>query len=143
MTLTNKHLTQVCLQGCQNPKLTCRHLRNDEMDESKWYCQKLQPGVRSMIDRNVNAVLKSPHAGAVKMPCGISSFEACQLPTAEAVGLPFQLQATFNSGLTDGNRPVETARAAMFFAALWSAFSVCPQILQQNSAWLLRFDFSQ
>ena len=41
-----------------------------------------------------------------------------QLPTAEAVGLPFQLQATFNSGLTDGNRPVETARAAMFFAAL-------------------------
>lgn len=70
MTLTNKHLIQVCLHGCQNPKLTCRYLRNDEMDESKWYCQKLQPEVRSKIDRNVDAVLESPHTGVIKMPCG-------------------------------------------------------------------------
>jgi hypothetical protein len=70
MTLTNKHLAQVCLQGCQNSKLTCRYLRNDEMDDSKWYCQKLQPEVRSRIDRNVDAVLDSPHTVLIKMPCG-------------------------------------------------------------------------
>ena len=40
------------------------------MDESKWYCQKLQPEVRSIIDINVDAVLDSPHTSAIKMPCG-------------------------------------------------------------------------
>ena len=40
------------------------------MDESKWYCQKLQPEVRSIIDINVDAVLGSPHTSVIKMPCG-------------------------------------------------------------------------
>lgn len=51
--------------------MTCRYLRNDEIEDSKWYCQKLQPEVKAKIDANVNAALESPHhAGVIKMPCG-------------------------------------------------------------------------
>jgi hypothetical protein len=71
MTLTSRHLAEVCMQGCHDAGLTCRYLRNDEIDESKWYCQKLQPEIKSRIDRDVNAVLESiRRPEKIKMPCG-------------------------------------------------------------------------
>lgn len=50
MTLSANHLKDVCLLGCEDVKNTCRYLRNDELDPSKWHCQKLSYQVRTKID---------------------------------------------------------------------------------------------
>lgn len=71
MTLTNRHLKEVCLYGCSDIRQTCRYLRNDEIDDSKWYCQKLQPEIKKKIDANVSAAVDSPYySGSIKIPCG-------------------------------------------------------------------------
>jgi hypothetical protein len=57
MSLTHKHLKEVCLLGHSDKSKTCRYLRNDELDEEKWYCQKLQPSIKKKIDRDVLGVL--------------------------------------------------------------------------------------
>lgn len=54
MTLSAKHLKDVCLLGFSNKSKTCRYLRNDELDSSKWHCQKLMPQIREKIDMEVN-----------------------------------------------------------------------------------------
>lgn len=53
MTLTIKHLQDICLLGHRDKSKTCRYLKNDELEENKWYCQKLQPLVKSKIDKNL------------------------------------------------------------------------------------------
>lgn len=50
MTLTNKHLKDVCLLHHHDVRLVCRYLRNDELDHKKWYCQKLQSQIKESID---------------------------------------------------------------------------------------------
>jgi hypothetical protein len=54
MTLSFDHLKNVCLLGFKNPSKTCRYLRNDELDSSKWHCQKLNLQAKSKIDIEVD-----------------------------------------------------------------------------------------
>lgn len=54
MTLSSDHLRDVCLLGFKDPAKTCRYLRNDELDASKWHCQKLVPQIKSRIDAEVS-----------------------------------------------------------------------------------------
>ena len=58
MTITAKHLRDICLLGSQDNSLTCRYLKNDELEEGKWYCQKLQPLVKKKIDKEVSEMKK-------------------------------------------------------------------------------------
>lgn len=53
MTLSQNHLKDVCLLGFSDHSKMCRYLRNDELDPSKWHCQKLIPHVRERIDSEV------------------------------------------------------------------------------------------
>jgi hypothetical protein len=48
MTITPKHLNDICLLGSKTGE--CRYLRNDELDSAKWYCQKLQLAAKAKID---------------------------------------------------------------------------------------------
>lgn len=50
MTLSQKHLEDVCLLRCSDKAKICRYLRNDELDASKWYCQKLHELSKTRID---------------------------------------------------------------------------------------------
>lgn len=54
MTLTQKHLDDVCLLNFDNVSKTCRYLKNDELDQRKWYCQKLQTEIKSKIDKFIH-----------------------------------------------------------------------------------------
>ena len=58
MTLTNKHLGEVCLLFHPNVTKTCRYLLNDELDSSKWYCQKLRKEAKEQIDDNIASLDK-------------------------------------------------------------------------------------
>ena len=53
MTLTLKHLQDICLLGHQDKSKTCRYLKNDELENNKWYCQKLQPMTKLKIDNDI------------------------------------------------------------------------------------------
>lgn len=55
MTISPKHLKDICLLGCQEKSKTCRYLKSDELDEGKWYCQKLQPHAKVKIDVTIEA----------------------------------------------------------------------------------------
>lgn len=55
MALTIRHLGEVCLLHHPDPTKTCRYLSNDELDSSKWYCQKLRPDAKRQIDEVVDA----------------------------------------------------------------------------------------
>lgn len=53
MTLTYKQLRDVCLIESTDNTKVCRYLSQDELDQNKWYCQKLNLIMKSKIDRNV------------------------------------------------------------------------------------------
>lgn len=53
MTLSPNHLEHVCLLGLPDASKTCRYLRNDELDPSKWHCQKLAVQSKKRIDLEV------------------------------------------------------------------------------------------
>jgi len=63
MTLSPKQLKDVCLLGHSDISKTCRYLRNDELDQSKWHCQKLMCGVKSKIDYQVETSIKKSPSG--------------------------------------------------------------------------------
>ena len=63
---------------------------------------------------------------------------SCQLPTAKAVGLPFHLPDRLGSGRSAIGW-LTSALDAMFFAALISALSVYPHLIQTKSDWVFRF----
>jgi hypothetical protein len=63
MTLSNKHLEDICLLNCSDSSKVCRYLNNDELDESKWYCQKLQPKMKSKIDLSIVSIRKGKRKG--------------------------------------------------------------------------------
>jgi hypothetical protein len=50
MTISPKHLKEVCLLGFSELSKTCRYIRNDELDPSKWHCQKLSTYSKKKID---------------------------------------------------------------------------------------------
>ena len=50
MTISQKHLNDICLLNCRDKSQTCRYLRNDELDANKWHCQKLHHVSRKKID---------------------------------------------------------------------------------------------
>lgn len=52
MTLSQKHLNNVCLLG--KGSKTCRYLYNDDLNQSKWYCNKLRPIEKSKIDVSID-----------------------------------------------------------------------------------------
>lgn len=63
MTLSVNHLNDVCLLGCPDIHKTCRYLRNDELNPSKWHCQKLIPEIKSKIDYSVKTSIKKIPSG--------------------------------------------------------------------------------
>jgi hypothetical protein len=71
MTLSARHLQDVCLLGEADKNKTCRYLRNDDLDESKWYCQKLQQRIKSKIDKNILAMKERVGSSlSINMPSG-------------------------------------------------------------------------
>jgi hypothetical protein len=72
MTLTNRHLAEVCLLHHSDPVCTCRYLANDELDETKWYCQKL----RKEESRKINESL-AEISNKSKVRMGIPSGDNC------------------------------------------------------------------
>lgn len=53
MSLSKRHLEDVCLLNSNDKSAVCRYLLNDELDSSKWHCQKLKIAAKRMIDRDV------------------------------------------------------------------------------------------
>lgn len=45
-----------------DPTKTCRYLVNDEIDMHKWYCQKLRPEVKSVVDATISASSRKSRA---------------------------------------------------------------------------------
>jgi hypothetical protein len=52
MTLSQKHLQEVCMMNCGSR--TCRYLYNDELNPNIWHCNKLKPIEKLKIDKRVN-----------------------------------------------------------------------------------------
>lgn len=73
MTLTNKHLSEVCLLFQSNVTKTCRYLTNDDLDDSKWYCQKLRKEIKDQIDDNIASFDKRS-----RLKNGIPSGDNCE-----------------------------------------------------------------
>jgi len=53
MTITPKHLQDVCLLNHPDISKTCRYLSQDELDSNKWHCQKLRSYIKFEIDLEV------------------------------------------------------------------------------------------
>ena len=71
MTLSARHLKDICLLDSTDKNKTCRYLRNDELDENKWYCQKLQQHIKSKIDKNIMAMKRRVSGSlSINMPSG-------------------------------------------------------------------------
>lgn len=74
MTLSNRQLQDICLLNSEDKSKTCRYLSNDELDENKWYCQKLRGKIKERIDDDVFVFLhrhKSASSSSVPaFPCG-------------------------------------------------------------------------
>lgn len=73
MTLTNRHLGEVCLLHHPDPTKTCRYLLNDELDPDKWYCQKLRPAAKSSADVSV-----SSNSRKTRIRLGVPSGDNCE-----------------------------------------------------------------
>lgn len=73
MTLTNRHLGEVCLLHNPDPTKTCRYLLNDELDPDKWYCQKLRPDAKIYAD-----ILISSNSRKSKVRLGMPSGDNCE-----------------------------------------------------------------
>lgn len=73
MTLTNRHLGEVCLLHHLDSTKTCRYLVNDELDSKKWYCQKLRPETKKIIDATVASVTRKSRARM-----GMASGDNCE-----------------------------------------------------------------
>lgn len=56
MTLTRKHIEDVCLLWHANPSKTCRHIIADELDSNKWYCNKLRPNANDSLLLNSSSM---------------------------------------------------------------------------------------
>lgn len=68
MSLSPKHLKDVCLLGQADSSLTCRYLRNDELDPSKWHCQKLIPHLKDKIDNEIDNYLENNQRAGLRSP---------------------------------------------------------------------------
>ncbi len=65
MTISARPLIDICLLGCQDRSKTCRYLKNDELEEGKWYCQKLQPQAKARIDVTIESFVRRSHMTVV------------------------------------------------------------------------------
>ena len=72
MTLTNRHLGEVCLLHHPDSTKTCRYLVNDELDPRKWYCQKLRPDAKKAIDITIESVTRKS-----RVRLGLASGDNC------------------------------------------------------------------
>lgn len=73
MTLTSRHLGEVCLLHHPDPTRTCRYLVNDELDGTKWYCQKLFVEAKERVDKSVSGMSKR-----TRVKLGVSSGDNCE-----------------------------------------------------------------
>lgn len=73
MTISNRHLGEVCLLHHPDATRTCRYLVNDELDDSKWYCQKLRGEVKRKIDDSLSDMSKK-----VRTRMGVPSGDNCE-----------------------------------------------------------------
>lgn len=67
MTLTSKQLKDICLLNHPDRSRTCRYLHQDELDEGKWYCQKLRSEAKAKIDTNLDPL---KNRASVNVPMG-------------------------------------------------------------------------
>jgi hypothetical protein len=65
LTLTPRHVTDVCLLGHIDKSHTCRYLSQDDLQDGKWYCQKLRPVEKEKIDEKIEKM-----KGAKNVPVG-------------------------------------------------------------------------
>jgi hypothetical protein len=54
--ISENHLRDVCLHN--HGSKTCRYLYNDELDSSKWHCNKLRPIEKNKIDIYIENFIK-------------------------------------------------------------------------------------
>jgi hypothetical protein len=57
MTLSNNQLKHICLLDESSHK-TCRYLKNDDLEPSKWYCYKLRDSDKRKKDAQVKQLIK-------------------------------------------------------------------------------------
>jgi hypothetical protein len=57
MTLSNNQLKHVCLLQESSYK-TCRYLKNDDLEPSKWYCCKLRDVEKKKTDTRIRQFIK-------------------------------------------------------------------------------------
>jgi hypothetical protein len=63
--LSPTHLQQVCLISANDPSKTCRYLKQDDSDSSKFYCKKLVVNDKDKIDDKVQAFLRMCRAAKI------------------------------------------------------------------------------
>lgn len=56
MTLSKNHIEHVCMKDYGSK--ACRYLCSDDLDSSKFYCQKLRPIEKANIDKDVDEFLE-------------------------------------------------------------------------------------
>jgi hypothetical protein len=56
VTLTPKHVNDICLLNHSDKSRTCRYLLQDDLQDGKWYCQKLRPIEKDKIDARLDKV---------------------------------------------------------------------------------------
>lgn len=57
MTLSKNQLEHVCLLH-ESSHRTCRYLKNDDLEPSKWYCCKLRDAEKKKIDSRIRQFVK-------------------------------------------------------------------------------------
>lgn len=65
MTLTAKHLNDICLINHADKSKTCRYLCRDDLHENKWHCRKLRPSEKKKIDK-----IADNYSGRGSVPLG-------------------------------------------------------------------------
>ena len=73
MTLTNRHIEEVCLLHQMDMTKTCRYLVCDDLEDGKWYCQKMRSETKARIDGEISTLDK---ASLVKL--GIPAGDNCE-----------------------------------------------------------------
>jgi hypothetical protein len=68
MSLSAQQLKNICLLGHHDSSLTCRYLRNDELDSSKWHCQKLISHLKTKIDTELDNSLRNHKEAGMRCP---------------------------------------------------------------------------
>lgn len=56
LTLTPKQVNDICLSNHSDKSKACRYLLQDDLEDGKWYCQKLRPVEKQKIDHRLEKI---------------------------------------------------------------------------------------